>query len=287
MKTYRILTVLAVALFFVVSPLYLPAVEQSGTRVVPARINPDLVPESGTIYSLAGGWLYHAPNNEGLASKALGLGWKRANEFVYRTALANDYDLPASRSEMKDGWFEMEFTSKGQKARLLVEVSMVTGAVRLPHQDNREASVKTSSQDFLAKATLALKAVQAAVKDDKILGPLAKAELKQDQGSVTIRTETLESWPNFPSKPRNLERGFGWLRLEVNAELPKLLPGTPFFPPPGCHYGSTWLAVPGTQAKILVESTTSDSGAHRRLVELVAKELTAASIATRPNDPEN
>ncbi len=147
-----------------------------------------------------------------------------------------------------------------------------------------------AGRDFLAKAATALKAVQEGVTDDKILGPLKKAKIEKGEGYLTIATDTAESWPNFPSKSRNLARpvrGYGRLRIDAYADFFKGPPGTPFIPPPGCHYGSTDLVVPGTSAKIMIETTTSDPGAQRRLVNLVVKELGKAGITARPSDPES
>ena len=155
-----------------------------------------------------------------------------------------------------------------------------------------ESPVQVAGQDFLAKATVALKAVQTKVKDDKILGPLTNAKVEEGKdyqtgnGYLTVFTKTPESWPNFPSKPHNLARGYGSLRLDVYAELPKELSWTPIMPPPGCYCGRTYLVVPETQAKIVIWTTTSDPEAQRRLVNMIVKELGNTGIVARPSDPE-
>ena len=181
----------------------------------------------------------------------------------------------------------------GMRIIAIVMVTFVTAAAF--HRAVAESPADAGAKDFLARAYTALKAVQAMVGEDKILAPLTKAKIEEGsggQGYLTINTETPESWPNFPSKPRNLARGYGRLRIDVYAELPQVLPCTPFLPPRGCHYGSTYLIVPETSSKILVETTTSDPEAQHRLVGLIVKELGKAGITVRPDaagklDPNN
>jgi hypothetical protein len=149
-----------------------------------------------------------------------------------------------------------------------------------------DSPARPDGREFLAKAAAAVKSVQEKVKDDKILQPLENAKIKQHEGSLSVQADTRESWPNFPSKPRNLARGYGRLWLSVCADLPTTPTGTPFVPPPGCYAGSTWLVVPRTSSKILVSTTTSDPEAQRRLVDLVVKALGESGITACPADPE-
>lgn len=148
-----------------------------------------------------------------------------------------------------------------------------------------------AERDFLAKAKVAMKAIQQNVKDDKILSPIAKGTIEEATGSnggsyLTIGVSTPESWPNLPSKPKNLDRGYGRLRIDVYANQREKLPITPFMPPPGCFWGTTYLIVPNTPARILVETMTSDPAAQRRLVDLAIKELNNAGITARLEVPE-
>ena len=90
----------------------------------------------------------------------------------------------------------------------------------------------------------------------------------------------------LPFETKNLG---SWLRLAEDRRVcqsAQKLPGTPFMPPPGCYSGASYLVVPNTPARILVETTTSDPEAQRRLVDLAVKELNNAGITARLEVPE-
>ena len=161
-----------------------------------------------------------------------------------------------------------------------------------PTADTQEARPterpgEVSTDELLAKAAVALKAVQARVKEDRILGPLSTAK-PDGPKSVELSTTTSESWEDFPTKsptkPLGTTRGHGRLRISVYANLPGELPGTPFMPPKGCYWGSTYLLVPGTSAKVLVETVTSDPKAQRRLANMVIEELRKVGIPAQAKD---
>ena len=204
-------------------------------------------------------------------------------------------------SELKVEDSPGNFTLERKSSQLFVRVYDHIGRSSVntyPIESNSDSSppnqspVQVTAEDFLAKATVALNGIQAKIRNDKILCPLATAKVEEGKdyqtgkGYLTIFTKTSESWPGFPSKNGPRYRGFGQLRIDVYAELPKELPSCPFIPPAGCYVGSTYLVVPDTQSKIIVDSMTSDPAAQRRLVNVVAKELNNAGIAARPNDPE-
>jgi hypothetical protein len=142
-----------------------------------------------------------------------------------------------------------------------------------------------SAEELLGKAAEAVKAVQTRVKEDRILGPLSTAKPHADgPKSVELSTTTPESWADFPTKAGGTTRGHGRLRISVYANLPGELPCTPFMPPKGCYWGSTYLLVPGTSAKVLIETVTSDPEAQRRLVKVVVQELAKVSITAHAKD---
>jgi hypothetical protein len=170
-------------------------------------------------------------------------------------------------------------------------VLVVAAIVAMQGATAASGSDLEAERDFLAKAKVAMKAIQENVKDDKILSPIAKGTIEEGMGSngesyLTIGVSTPESWPNFPSKPKNLDRGYGRLRIDVYANQREKLPITPFMPPPGCFWGTTYLIVPNTPARILVETTTSDPAAQRRLVDLAIKEFSSAGITARLEVPD-
>jgi hypothetical protein len=104
-------------------------------REIPAKLDSSFKPEIGMEYSLAAGLVYHrAPGSDpGPAERDTSMAWAFANEFVYRTALSKDYSVPAgSAGPGKDGWFEVGFTSKDGKSRLVVEVNVARHVARLP-----------------------------------------------------------------------------------------------------------------------------------------------------------
>lgn len=167
-------------------------------------------------------------------------------------------------------------------------------------------------KDFLVRAATAIEAVQAKVKDDVILHPLSNAKIKRGEdptimsktpinGVPTYRTDTAkgqfistsiqtaEAWDGFATKiPRGgawQVRKHGYLTIGAYDNLPGSLTLCPFAFPQGCCGGDTYLSVPGTSAKVRVETLTSDRMAHRRLVDLVVEEMAKVGITVvRPKD---
>lgn len=168
-----------------------------------------------------------------------------------------------------------------------------------------------TDKNYLARAARALEAVQVRVKTDAILRPLSNAKLERgenpmvmsetpplDKGEpsftartakgkfVVISVETAETWDGFPTKaphgtPPPVRRQ-GHLSIGVYENLPGRLAGTPFLPPPGCYRGNTYLSVPGTPAKVVVDTLTSDRKANQRLVDMVVEELAKVGIKAVP-----
>ena len=120
--------------------------------------------------------------------------------------------------------------------RVVAAVAAVFALVGISRVSPADGPSHVAEQNFLGKATVAMKAVQAIVKDDKILIPLAKGKIEHGDDYLMIRTPTSEKWPNFPAKPQNLKIGYGWLRIDIYASRPERSPGTPFIPPPGCYW---------------------------------------------------
>jgi len=104
-------------------------------RAVPAKIDAEFKPESGVEYKMEGGYFYHhnSRTNPGPAQIDMSRAWSFANEFVYRTALAKDYVVPAGGTgRTRDGWCQVDFTSKDAKSHLVVEVHIERRVARLP-----------------------------------------------------------------------------------------------------------------------------------------------------------
>ena len=108
--------------------------DKAAPREIPATIEPEFRPVPEVEYRLAAGTLYHpAPGGgAGPAEQATSIAWALANEFVYRTALAKEYVVPAAQAgPVKGGWFRVGFTSKDGKSRLTVEVQVARRVARL------------------------------------------------------------------------------------------------------------------------------------------------------------
>jgi hypothetical protein len=89
-------------------------------RQIPGKIDTEFRPEAGVEYTLGGASLYRPArgSDPGPAERDTSIAWSFANEFVYRTALAKQYVVPAeSAGRRKDGSYEVGFTSKDRKSR--------------------------------------------------------------------------------------------------------------------------------------------------------------------------
>ncbi len=121
-------------LLMVVSALGADGDGTKSPRVIPAKIDPEFKPQVGVEYTIQGGWLYHhdSRTNPGPAQSDMSTAWSLANEFVYRTALAKDYVVPAGGTgRTRDGCCQVDFTSKDGKSHLVVEVHIERRAARL------------------------------------------------------------------------------------------------------------------------------------------------------------
>jgi hypothetical protein len=110
---------------------------ESGPREIPAKIDTEFRPEAGVEYTLAAPSLYQPARSSdpGPAARDTSVAWSFANEFVYRTALAKEYVVPAGQAgPTKDGWCQVGFTSKDEKSRLIVEVHIERRVARLRPQ---------------------------------------------------------------------------------------------------------------------------------------------------------
>lgn len=107
---------------------------------------------------------------------------------------------------------------------------------------------------------------------------------------IAISVETAETWDGFPAKtPHGASppaRRHGLMSIGVYENLPGRLAGAPFLPPPGCYRGNTYLSVPGTPAKVVVDTLTSDRKANQRLVDMVVEELAKVGIKAVPLDAD-
>jgi len=110
-------------------------------HAMPAKVDTEFTPQVGLEYSLQGGPLYYHDdrNNPGPAALTSSAAWSFANEFLYRTALAKQYILPAGSVSLRNnGWWEVGFTAKDGKSRLIVEVQMDRRIARLPIQGGQK-----------------------------------------------------------------------------------------------------------------------------------------------------
>lgn len=200
------------------------------------------------------------------------------------------------------------------RQRVLAIGSLLLAAVALRGSAGEPSRPTQPERDFLARAAGAIQAVQARAKTDVTLHPFAEAKLERgenpmvmpeapilDKGMPTFRAhvakgrfvvfsvKTAEVWDGFPTKvpygaaPR--VRGHGYLTIGVYENLPGKLACTPFMPPQGCYGGSTYLSIPGTPAKVHVDTLTSDRKANQRLVDMVVEEL--AKVGIRAVPPKN
>jgi hypothetical protein len=84
-----------------------------------------LTPEKGVIYMVSGGPLYHSTNWPGPQLRQLNVAWQFANEFVYRTNLRDEYELPSLTSyyDEKSKLCYIEFKGKTGVKPLTVAVN--------------------------------------------------------------------------------------------------------------------------------------------------------------------
>jgi hypothetical protein len=101
---------------------------------IPSQVDPDFQPKGGIEYKLTGSHLFR-PNpeqNPGPASIETSRAWSNANEFVYRTALANDLVLPAmSAGLLENGWYSVGFKIKNGKSRVEILVHLEKKLIKL------------------------------------------------------------------------------------------------------------------------------------------------------------
>ncbi|MCF7730654.1 MAG: toxin-antitoxin system YwqK family antitoxin [Akkermansiaceae bacterium] len=106
-------------------------------REIPAKIDSEFRPEVGVEYTLAAPSMFHPAHagDPGPSERDTSAAWSFAIEFVYRTALAKEYAVPAGQAgPTKGGWFQVGFTSRDGKALLTVEVQIERHVARLqPH----------------------------------------------------------------------------------------------------------------------------------------------------------
>ena len=115
---------------------------------IPAKIDSEFKPEAGIEYTIASPWLYHRPpgGSPGPAQARTSTAWSVANEFIYRTALATLYAVPATQAgPMKAGWFQVFFNSIDGKSRLVVEVDVEKHLVRLPQPERQQSAPAKST----------------------------------------------------------------------------------------------------------------------------------------------
>lgn len=237
-----------------------------------------------------------------------------------------DLSVPGTQARIYVYTLTSDLQAQQRLVRLLVEELAKVGITAVAPKDDMAAHPtppvgspsavvpppKTNTgqppeEDFLAKAAGAFKAVQARVKADAILRPLAEAKV-ETRGSaslwndgrpmfalyevkgkvVAFSAETPEVF-ELPNKvAKGPVPGHGRLAITIYENLPgsaAIL--CPFMPPPGCYLGRTHLSVPGTPAKVLVDTLTSDRGAHRRLVEMTIEELAKVGVTAKAKVGEN
>ena len=134
-------------------------------REIPAKLDSQFRPEAGVEYTLAASSLYrHVRGSDpGPAERDTSIAWTFANEFVYRTALANEYVVPAgcSAGPTKDGWCRVSFSAKdGKSRRLVVEVDVKRHVGRL-------VAEKPAKQPEAGEGHSALRRVKLAVEMSK------------------------------------------------------------------------------------------------------------------------
>ena len=120
--------------------LTLPSVAIPGRNVteIPAKIDRRFKPEPEMEYALAGEGLFHAAE-PGPAEQKTSIAWSMANEFVYRTSLAEEYALPAQwSSPVRDGVYQVGFQAKQGQQELLVEVDLGKRTLKLLRKNGQQ-----------------------------------------------------------------------------------------------------------------------------------------------------
>jgi hypothetical protein len=126
-------------------------------REIPAKIDSEFKPEVGIEYALATLSLYHPArgSDPGPAERDTSMAWSFANEFVYRTALAKDYAVPAGQAgPTKAGWCQVSFASKDGKSRLTVEVDVGRRVGRLPRLEGQQSERLCEKSSGLARTEI-------------------------------------------------------------------------------------------------------------------------------------
>jgi hypothetical protein len=143
------------------------------SREIPPAINRQFKPEAGKDYAIVGEWLFRNPRSDwpGPALPKASRAWSLANEFVYRTALADEYVLPAHGTRPAgNDVYRVTFAGKHGGEELMVEVESRAAQggeparierVRIVRQDDRQesrnrprAAVKQTNDAPLGRATL-------------------------------------------------------------------------------------------------------------------------------------
>jgi len=121
---------------------------------IPAKSDSKFRPEAGVEYTLATGTVYRAArgSDPGPAERDSSMAWSFANEFVCRTALAEQYVLPAGQAgPTKDGWRQVGFLSKDGKSRLIVEVRVERRVARLRLQAGPGSDAPLNALDTMGR----------------------------------------------------------------------------------------------------------------------------------------
>ncbi len=100
-------------------------------REIPAKVDRGFRPDPRFEYVLAGKRLFRT-FEPGPASGETGRAWDLANEFVYRTSLAEQYALPAQWSgPLRAGIYAAGFKGKDDQAEIVVEVDLEKRTAKL------------------------------------------------------------------------------------------------------------------------------------------------------------
>ena len=100
-------------------------------REIPAKVDHSFRPDPRFEYVLARGTLFRT-FQPGPASGENGRAWNLANEFVYRTSLVEQYDLPAQWSgAFRAGIYTVGFKGKDGQGEIAVEVDLERRTAKL------------------------------------------------------------------------------------------------------------------------------------------------------------
>lgn len=120
-------------------------------REIPPSVSRHFKPEPETKYAVVGTWLFPRHNGQTASSEPaegkMYHAWSVANEFVYRTALADEYVLPAHTTDaLGDGVYHVAFAGKHGGGDLLVEVEVHQIGEREPVRVLRQSSQQESKR---------------------------------------------------------------------------------------------------------------------------------------------